>query len=147
MTHDYGLTKEQRANLAKLADYLETQAQPETFGMREFYYWPGGEDDDDHWLSYDDPTAESHPCGTAACAVGHGPSAGVAVMTEDQDWWGYAARAFGAHGRIVNAVWASCFSFAWAAVDNTPTGAAVRIRHVLDGKEPLQPPMSEDEHF
>lgn len=140
MGYDYGLTEEQRANLAKLADYLETQAKSETFGMREFYVVIDEDDDDGDFIPPDAPEAVEHPCGTVACAIGHGVSAGVPVIEGEYNWVDYANRAFGAdiyHGG--SEVWNTCFSPDWSRVDDTPTGAAARIRHVLAGGEPLTP--------
>jgi hypothetical protein len=108
------LTDEQRANLAKLAAYLRTlPADYRDFDMSTFCR--GGN------------IPRVVPCGTAACAVGHGPSAGVEPIAEDTSWLAYADRVFGADCDAH--YW--MFGGGWGERDNTVLGAAARIEHTL----------------
>lgn len=129
------LSEEQRANLGKLAAYLEglpadyeyfemgtwfgrDAAQPAPFGVERHYALRNG---------------GLPACGAVACAVGHGPAAGVLVpedfiedgLSQFVDWRNYAAHSFGTFGHS----W--CFAAEWAEVDNTHSGAAARIRYLL----------------
>ena len=87
------VTAEQLANLQKLADYLETLPQNYScFDMSDY-------------TDFADFPAEATTisCGTAACLVGHGPAAGIAVMSKEETWEHYAKRVFGAYaGRAHN---------------------------------------------
>lgn len=114
------VTPEQRANLEKLASYLE--ALPTDYGQFEMTTYAVG----------DLPSARAHAlsCGTAGCAVGHGPLASIAPMG-DEDWFEYSTRAFVSHDEE-GCAWDWCFGYEWAAVDNTPHGAAARIRWFLE---------------
>ncbi len=67
-------------------------------------------------------------CGTAGCAVGHGPYAGIPKLT-DESWNEYAERCFSVNLGIV---FEYLFHSDWAEIDNTPIGAAKRIRYALD---------------
>lgn len=114
---DPGLTDEQRANLRTLADYLR-QLPPEypDFAMDLFTR-------DGRGWSHDE--AHVIVCGTAACAAGHGPSAGVEPLP-GEGWNEYSERAFAGGG-----AWNWCFDGYWAKVDNTAHGAAARIEVLL----------------
>jgi hypothetical protein len=106
----------QRKNLKALATYLETlntEESPVKFDMREF------------------------ECETAACAVGFGPLAGIQKFSFE-DWYSYADRAFGAcpffgpdmrRGPV--RAFEYMFGSQWEKHDNTPEGAARRIREFL----------------
>ena len=86
-------------------------------------------------------------CKTIACAVGHGPMAGVPVPEslllgykkimqwrgEKGFWCEYASRAFGV-GNYDDPLAKRFFSAAWVNEDNSPKGAAQRILHFLEGK-------------
>lgn len=72
-----------------------------------------------------------YECGTVACAVGHGPGAGIAPMADDCTWQRYAARVFGADRLMDDIVHGWCFDGAWTVLDNSPTGAAQRIVYML----------------
>jgi hypothetical protein len=111
-----------RANLEKLAAYLEQLPEDYThFDMGLF-------------LTLNDvainawTTIRAGACGTVACALGHGPAAGIILATKNADWDAYGEKAF----ELVFDEWDWCFSSGWASVDNTPHGAAKRIRHLLD---------------
>jgi hypothetical protein len=134
--HDVStLTDEQRANLDKLATYLEgLPADYGHFGMRS-------------WIRARSEAAEKNyalnnggvsSCGTVACAVGHGPAAGILVpktmvRADGVSWYQYACLFTDNTG--YDHEW--CFDSEWAAYDNTHHGAAARIRLLLDrGKTP-----------
>jgi hypothetical protein len=111
------ITEEQRANLTKLAAYLRTlPVDYPDFAMED--YVRGG---------YSSGPAHVPECGTAACAAGHGPSAGIAPF-KGENWADYSSRAFA--GPIE--AWSWCFDSAWARVDNTAHGAAARIEWMLE---------------
>ena len=100
------LTDTQRANLARLADYLETVPQS-AFDMESF--------------------EEETDCGTVACAVGHGPAAGFPKPVLEA-WTSYSSREFAPD----SPAWDWCFFGRWSETDNTPQGAAARIRYMLE---------------
>lgn len=111
-------------NLETLANYLE--ALPA--GYRHFSMWT--------YLSHYGRHDYFHPvdagvsemeCGTVACAVGHGPAAGLAALP-GENWEAYEQRVFG----VTLAEWTWCFASSWGAIDNTPQGAAKRIRYMLE---------------
>jgi len=99
-----------RANLTMLADYLEGGKLKADFDMT-LYSWDG-------WSAPD--------CGSAGCAVGHGPHAGI-LKLKSEDWDNYAERVFISK----QSEWQWCFSSMWRQIDNTPQGAAKRIRCLL----------------
>lgn len=122
-----------RENLTKLAAYLESlPADYQHFDMGVFYH----RDDYDTIkaeLEYaEDPTAVTH-CGTAACALGHGPAAGIAPTrvtgTVGIDWSAYGLKFI---DQDDTATYEFLFSGHWDQIDNTLRGAAARIRYVLD---------------
>lgn len=76
-------------------------------------------------------------CGAVACAVGHGPAAGIPVVG-DEGWNEYCERVFGVNGDNDSDEYRYLFAGTWACHDNTPQGAAARIRKylALGGKAP-----------
>lgn len=114
------MIKKHKANLLKLADYLATLPDDyEQFDMSEYMAERDGETFD--------PYERSKPvCGTVACAVGHGPAAGIRIYG-DLDWSDYADRVFGVFKEDIFG-WDYMFSSTWSETDNTPKGAAARIR-------------------
>ena len=109
-----------RVNLTMLADYLEGAELKAGFDMG--YYQ--GEGPMSSWMG-------ARHCGSAGCAVGHGPHAGI-PKTTSEDWGAYSKRVFipkGIHGNA--AIWEWCFRARWSAIDNSPQGAAKRIRYLL----------------
>lgn len=110
----------QRANLTRLATLL---ANPERmardgprFMRREF-----------HMAHF--------ACGTAACAVGWAPVAGIDRRKNEfgytESWQTFAARQLlGQSFHTIAGRW--LFSCDWATLDNTPEGAAYRIRLALE---------------
>lgn len=112
-----------RDNLEKLAAYLEAiPADYEHFSMRSYLEVEGA-----HIYMIDLSAELLLRCGTVACAVGHGPAAGIASLT-DENWDDYSDRVFD----LDLVEWAWCFSSDWTRVDDTPQGAAKRIRYMLE---------------
>lgn len=105
-------TPEQRANLERLAAHLSLGVTNRRFDMEHF-------SDADH-----DPYEE---CGTVACAAGHGPSLGIAALP-NETWAAYVPRVF-IGGNAPAYDW--LFGGGWHRTDNTPAGAAERIRVAL----------------
>lgn len=145
------LTEENRANLLKLATYLETLPDDhKEFDMRHFVDWQSNpldsKADTAARLAYATGAQPLHECGTAACALGHGPAAGI-PFTEKYglvqsgtvtypDWSKYSKAFVGNHNhRDHEAVWEFLFSSLWEDHDNQPRGAAGRIRYLLDGNQ------------
>lgn len=120
-----------RANLKVLAKYLASlPTDYKRFTMGEFYIRPY-HDFASPLNKLDDPERVS--CGTVACAVGHAPSAGIPVIDEDKTWTGYAFRALvpDSDADGVDAfLW--MFGAGWENTDNTPRGAAKRIKYYLE---------------
>ena len=107
-------------SLETLATYLESGELKAEFTMAYFF-------DVDADLGM--PT-----CGSSGCAVGHGPYAGISKIP-GEGWVSYGTRAFGLSSGDLDWLW--CFSSVWVNVDNTPRGAAKRIRYLLaNGKPP-----------
>ena len=116
-----------KANLLKLADYLDTLPDDyERFNMDEYM-------EDEYGVVVCITTQNKPTCGTVACAVGHGPAAGIRVYG-DGNWSDYADRVFGI---LPDHCFSYMFSSAWSRFDNTPKGAAARIRtYVALGRPP-----------
>jgi hypothetical protein len=124
------LTKAQRARLDKLATYLEGLPEDyEHFEMRTYFGRGGTRTAADY--ARNNGGLES--CGTAACALGHGPAAGILVPPRlvghsFVSWNDYAALFVGNY-RSVFYDW--LFADDWGKLDNTHWGAAARIRYLL----------------
>lgn len=127
------LTRTQRRNLTKLADYLEGLPK----GYRHFdmfdFITPSDEADESVITHYALHNGGVASCGTVACALGHGPAAGVLFRREElsfgaPDWWRYAKR-FVEDDECPEFDWA--FGSEWRDVDNHHWGAAARIRYLL----------------
>lgn len=130
-------TQQQRFNLHKLADYLDSlPADYEHFGMQTYYSGPGVFVAHDLYVNA--PRDFFTVCGTVACALGHGPAAGIPFTERDFgecigerttgaiDFDKYMEKFTG------DDAWEWLFSDEWAEVDNHHYGAAARIRFVLD---------------
>jgi hypothetical protein len=119
------------ANLLKLAEYLEAlPADYRHFDM-ELFIKSGTE----FRPTYPAKAEETiKHCGTAACAIGHGPSAGILPpsIPAMNNWGVYCEEAFGMNFMDNEGQW--CFGSNWCEHDNTPAGAAARIRYLLAGK-------------
>lgn len=115
-------------NLLKLADYLERfPADYQHFAMDYYVQSPICAETCNDCAR----RLKLKACGTAACAVGHGPNAGILPLG-NEGWLDYSERAFGLSGGSREWLW--CFSEEWESVDNTPSGAAKRIRALVDGR-------------
>lgn len=110
-----------RKNLEKLAAYLLTlPVNYRHFSMIDYFIIDG----------YDGlPTdaAGEIGWGSVACAVGHGPAAGVRAK-DGETWSQYENRVFG----LSSKEWDWCFHNEWVYTDDTPHGAARRILHMLE---------------
>lgn len=120
-----------RENLLKLADLLDQQPQ-DRFDMIN-YRVPVGNLASNISLEFWDNEPK---CGTVCCALGVAASHGIAseYMTGLDDWPDYAFAAFGVSSNHLSWVW--LFDAIWHDVDNTPSGAAKRIRHYLEHGTP-----------
>jgi hypothetical protein len=130
------LTPARRARLIQLADFLDTlPKRTRKFNMRLWF------DDKKNTFNEGDyikaPTEIMHNCGTAACALGWAPAAGLTVPPRyifttylglsGVNWFDFAKDFVG--DRNLAHSW--CFSGNWTTIDNTPHGAAARIRYLL----------------
>jgi len=107
------------SNLLLLADYLE--ALPEDY--KHFHMAAYNKD------GYDPSQITESHCGTAACAVGHAIYVdGLPEPNYDETWNDYSYRIFG----VSDEEWCWCFGVDWRYIDNTPHGAAKRIRYMVD---------------
>ena len=109
-----------KRNLLKLAKFLE--GKPKHFNMRNFASKRG-----------QDVAIEDVDCKTVCCAVGFSPIIFprlTAKFLREEHWndsWGrfstylYDTTHYG---------WSWLFSSSWSNVDNTPSGAAMRIRYL-----------------
>ena len=118
-----------RERLKKLADYLLNKVPANKFDMS----------------LYRIGTDREHICGTAGCALGWAPAI-MAPSTflryrsefEDVDdlFTNISTKYFGIEGWRYEGDWAYIFSGNWCSIDNTPQGAAARIRFFLDNGVP-----------
>lgn len=111
-----------RKNLEQLATYLEREPLTAGFDM----------------LSFAAHESEVHAttCGSIGCAIGHGPYAGI-PKRPDEFWFEYCHRVFRVDAHTM--AWYWCFSQEWRWLDNTPGGAAKRIRTLLRlGRPPAE---------
>lgn len=143
------LTPARRARLDKLATYLESLPKRyRHFGMAEFV---GGVADGDALIRYAAENGGVTSCGTVACAVGHGPAAGVLAplsvvkkfqkarcIFERADGWFAYARLFVGPETGCKSAFEWCFGGSWVSHDDGHRGAAARIRYLLDQGSPPQ---------
>lgn len=129
------LTPLQRANLLTLANYLmKFPDDYEHFGMAHFFDCGGA-------------VTDVARCGNVACAVGHGPAAGITPLPHHWNtrgrlgWWDYSKDLLCSMGDTWNFMFSEC----WADHDDTPRGAAARIHYVLKGN--LIPDFLSDDYF
>lgn len=114
-----------RENLAKLALYLETMTPPPGFDMA--LYAQNLEENPDFTIPIYRIHEAYDECGTVACAIGHGPKAGIDIGNS-LTWGDYADKFTDGDGGVFD--W--LFDSAWSKLDNTPTGAARRINYYLE---------------
>ena len=109
-------------NLLRAADYIEKIPQS-VFSMRLF--------------RYDD--SKTHECGAVGCVVGHctvldAPENLPFDADGEINFYRWSGRFFGL--KVGSYGWAWCFAGRWHKVDNTPTGAAKRIRYLVENGLP-----------
>jgi hypothetical protein len=147
---ELGITSKQRENLRILAEGLERQVPPPEFDMSGYMHWADDTlvleryivlTEEEQQLREErpwdfcineiiEPTPEFYrdpECKTVACAAGHGPLFGIKKW-RGENWTEYSHRVFTGHNWIL---WNWLFDGQWAGVDNTPKGAAARIRYAL----------------
>jgi hypothetical protein len=107
-------TEEQLQNLETLAAYLSKNDLKANFDMG-VYCGP-------------EVSNQAEECGSAGCAIGHGPYVGIQKFTSET-WGEYSVRVFGLGYYDKN--WKHCFDPEWALIDNTPESAAKRITEVI----------------
>lgn len=121
-------------NLKKLATYLlQLPEDYKHFSMTSYFEFFRGEM---FYASLETNEVISDPnaineCRTVACALGHGPVAGI--YTPDKiydDWEDYCIEEFGFDGDSLEYDW--CFAGAWHKTDDTPHGAAKRILYMIE---------------
>lgn len=132
-------------NLILLAELLERRIKPPKFNMNSFLTIasPKGFNIESMGIKsavnrfeevYGYKTNESgvyNHCGTVACAVGHGPLAGI-PMKKGEGWSEYSYRTMIDKDQPkAVAAWQFLFSSDWADYDNTPHGGAARIRFLI----------------
>ncbi len=110
-----------KENLAKLAAYLAKL--PDDYEKFNMWVYFSGRAEGTYM------THGGTMCGTAACAVGHGPAAGIKSPVYDS-WNDYCLQAFCIETQTPEFEW--LFGGSWNQVDNTPKGAAARIRYYLE---------------
>lgn len=118
------LKKIKRNNLLKLADFLENNYSNINFDMK--YYKTLSHSNIIH-----SPISE-YKCETVACALGYGPLAGIKPLL-GETWGAYGARNFVDNFSQFDFI----FGSTWRYFDNTPLGAAARIRYFLDHEKQL----------
>lgn len=141
----YKLSAKRKINLEKLARLLERRIEPPKFEMSSFMsfngYWMNNMG---HALQYyknefdekGNEAAVYNHCGTSACAIGHGPLAGIRIK-KTEDWSDYSARVFiDQYKENGGVAWGFLFSGSWSDYDNTPSGAAARIWYFLKNGAP-----------
>lgn len=106
--------------LLKMADHIETIPQ-EYFDMGRFRA------DDD---------CESISCNSVGCALGHCIHLFPEEQIEYDSWREIDFFRTGKHLDLTDPEWKWCFSAHWPEIDNTPKGAAKRIRMLANGEVP-----------
>lgn len=125
-----------KANLGKLAIHLETLPVGYVHFDMLTYYDRASDLTSEQRADYalNNGGVDKFNCGTVACAVGHGPAAGILFSSTEITRWGfpnwdnYAERFTEGEGNLFE--W--LFSSRWVDADNSHYGAAARIRFVLN---------------
>ena len=126
------LTPFHKSNLRKLADYLiALPIDYQNFDMKRWLFVPYAV------IDQNEPSIVhslmQHHCNTVACAVGHGPLAGIKPIRKHEDWANYANRCFG----DLDLAFTWLFNAEWSFTDNSPKGAGKRILHFLEHGVPV----------
>ena len=132
-----------RANLRRLADYVDQQSKNNTlpceFGMssfaclfsdgERFFYEP-----------MDFAVEREVNCRTVACFAGFGPLAGI-MPNYYEPWTDYVYRVFGlmfeSDDVAISRGWLWIFLAEWAYYDNSAAGAVWRTRYLLEHGVPI----------
>jgi hypothetical protein len=130
------LTETHRENLTKLADYLESLPYDYSHFNMSMYSNMSKADElrygkENGGLDKYESSVAWSGCGTAACALGHGPAAGVLIRDEDTSPflnWNIYARRF---VPPTLTYWSWVFDGVWSVRDGHHYGAAARIRYLL----------------
>ncbi len=123
-------TEARNANLKKLADYLLAIPEDYTqFHMDDFCSYHSKQSSSVLAKPFEATHALTQ-CGTVACALGHGPAAGIEPRF-DESWRTYAMRCFIPPSGFNSYEYQFIFGAEWSIVDNTPQGAAKRILFYL----------------
>ena len=130
-------TPSQIKNLNHLADYLADgcEGSEMEFRMEEFLTIPGyGLSEDYPSILLDDQSEKANICGSSACAIGHGPLAGVDPK-KYECWTEYAARCFNVFMSQGDVAGEFMFGCGWDLTKhNKPLDASARIRYFLKHK-------------
>jgi hypothetical protein len=144
---------EQRSNLLKLAHHLAALENTYSHFHMGFYFLAQADDTVADWrlregidedgldnmfevkVQENSFEARIGQCGAVACAIGHGPLAGIPESSDDCDWDDYAVRVFG-----VDASRSGSFLFGceWTQTANTAHEAAERIFYALEHGVPCE---------
>lgn len=129
------LTNTQRKNLGILSAHLLSLPEDyQNFGMKSFCTSKINDEDEEDGgepiYPIQNQAKEIHNCGAVACALGHGIAAGVKNWKKFDEWNAYGHHYFGLEGWSDE--WEWCFSGDWHYRDNTPQGAALRIKWLLE---------------
>ena len=121
------LTEEHKKNLLLLADGLEGIPQ-EFFDMG--WYRSEGE-----------ITKNLTDCGTVGCALGWGPFI-KGIAPKEEHYGNYVGLYFERYTKMFmsstySPAWQWCFASRWRHTDNTATGAALRIRELVNNGLPI----------
>jgi len=132
-----------KSNLRKLAKYL--LSLPENYKSFDMSLWLRNKRRN-RWGEYTEFAPNEitkrlndegeYTCGTAGCAVGHAPLAGIPPKL-GEDWTDYCDRTLVRWLADFTDEWQWCFGSEWASVDNTPQGAGKRIMYMLKHGVPV----------
>lgn len=113
-----------KENLLKIANYIETIPQ-EKFDM-------------DSYRTGDQRAVE---CNSVGCVIGHStvlfPEIVAKHRVKEDSLWKYNILFTSFSDEVTgleDVEWRWCFSYIWSDIDNTPTGAAKRIRMLVNGE-------------
>ncbi len=129
---EYGITKKQEQNLRKLYVGLQRLFPThESLFEMDNYHAEGCKEEAQN-------ATMEHPCGTAACAAGYGPSCGIPFRERDLgNFIYYTDNNFGGEGLHPHISVADfIFSEVWTNKPNQMAEAIARIGLVLAGKSP-----------
>lgn len=128
------LSKEHRANLHKLAEYLYNLKPTEQNRFDMWSFATRYKDKNRFYVRMFEFRDVVRDCQTAACAVGH--AAMIFDHEPEESWNTFATRLFGVDnchddGHVQTDTFSFLFGSDWSSRDNTPKGAAQRIIFAL----------------